>query len=61
MYSFIANMEPGEQEESSDEDDSEVAGSQWSAFVRPPKILGVDPATQLQVFIFVNIQLENLK
>lgn len=46
---FIANMEPGEEEESSDEDDPEVAGSQWSAFVRPPKILGVDPATQLQV------------
>lgn len=40
----------GEENESSDNEDSEAIGAQWSALARPPKVLGVDPASQLQVF-----------
>lgn len=42
-------MISGEEEESSDDEDSEAPAAQWSAIARPAKVLGVDPATQLQV------------
>lgn len=43
-------MISGEEEESSEDEDSESpAAQQWSAIARPPKVLGVDPATQLEV------------
>lgn len=50
---FKANMISGEEEESSDDEDSEAPASQWSAIARPAKVLGVDPATQLQVVMRV--------
>lgn len=50
---FKANMIHGEENESSDNEDSEAIGAQWSALARPPKVLGVDPASQLQVLMRV--------
>ena len=46
---FKANMISGEEEESGDNEDSETPAAQWSAIARPAKVLGMDPATQLQV------------
>jgi hypothetical protein len=41
-------MSSGDNDSSDDDEDSE-APKQWSLIARPPKVLGVDPATQLQV------------
>lgn len=52
QYSFKASMISGEEEESSNDEDSDAPVAQWSNIARPAKVLGVDPATQLQVFFF---------
>jgi topoisomerase IA-like protein len=39
--------------DSSDDDEDSAAPKQWSLIARPPKVLGVDPATQLQVVVRV--------
>ena len=42
-------MISGGDEDSSEDDESSGAVSQWSLIARAPKVLGVDPVTQLQV------------
>nr|XP_024364325.1 uncharacterized protein LOC112276825 isoform X3 [Physcomitrium patens] len=50
---FKASMISGEEEESSNDEDSDAPVAQWSNIARPAKVLGVDPATQLQVLMRV--------
>ena len=42
-------MISGGDEDSSEDDEASGAVSQWSLIARAPKVLGVDPVTQLQV------------
>lgn len=42
-------MISGEEDESSGDEGSEKPAEQWSDIAYPPKVLGVDPTTQLEV------------
>ncbi|KAH8941863.1 hypothetical protein BDL97_14G067700 [Sphagnum fallax] len=50
---FKANVMSSGDNDSSDDDEDSEAPKQWSLIARPPKVLGVDPATQLQVVVRV--------
>lgn len=43
-------MISGEEDEASSDEGSGTPADRWSAVARPPKVLGVDPTTQLEVF-----------
>ena len=51
-------MISGGDEDSSEDDEASGAVSQWSLIARAPKVLGVDPVTQLQVHIYSIVDLQ---